>query len=129
MDTTNLRVYHSSTKAVFIELNMDSIKKPNPRRRKVDVNSNANALDVLTAASEEDSAYKFRDKKGMFGTVITGINGIGQIPEANMFWILYVNGKEADEGVSSFVPNENDVITFKFEKVSNGQKLVLLKKQ
>ncbi len=129
MTTSQERTYFSSTKAVFVELNMNSIKKPNPRRRKVDVNSMANALEVLTAASEDDTAYKFKRKKGKFGSFITCINGIEQIPDENMFWMFYVNGKEEDEGVSSYIPKENDTITFKFEKVSNENKVLLMKKQ
>ncbi len=123
MDTTKLEMYHSSTKPVFIELNMDSIKKPNPRRRIVVVNSHASALDVIIAASGEDSAYKFKHRKGKFSEIfIKGINGIEEIPEENMFWILYVNGKQVDELVDSFVPDRNDVITMKFEKVCKEEK-------
>ncbi len=124
-----IRDNYSSTKAVITELNMDSIKKPNPRGRKVDVNPKANALEVLAAASEDDKAYKFKFKEGKFGSFITCINGIEQIPDENMFWMFYVNGKEEDEGVSSYIPKENDTITFKFEKVSNENKVLLMKKQ
>jgi hypothetical protein len=48
------------------------------------------------------------------GKLITAINGIKNNGEQN--WIYYVNGVEANVGVSNYKINLGDVISWKYEK-------------
>ena len=99
---------------------MDSINKANPDQQQATVSSLSTAFDVMNAvAAQAHPCYQFKYKtySGM-GAYITSICGVAPNHEAKMYWMYYVNGKKANVGVSSYVPNQNDVITWKYEKVS-----------
>jgi len=49
---------------------------------------------------------------------ITGINGIQQNTVTNLYWFLYINGKESQVGVDQTTLNDNDAIDWKYEKYS-----------
>ncbi|MEK7081157.1 MAG: DUF4430 domain-containing protein, partial [Patescibacteria group bacterium] len=50
---------------------------------------------------------------GKFIETINGIKGNG-----NQNWIYYVNGKEAQVGVSNYKINPGDVVSWKYEKLN-----------
>jgi hypothetical protein len=76
---------------------------------------------------EKTSVYDFMDKLqkegkinfiekyyvGM-GELIDSINGIKN--NGNQNWIYYVNGKQAEVGVSNYKINKGDIVSWKYEK-------------
>jgi len=91
------------------------------------------SLEVLgksyqTEVREEGTVYDFMkslndDKKNNFnfnykeypslGIFVDGINGVKNEP--NKYWIYYVNGKEAEVGVSNYILKDGDEILWKQE--------------
>ena len=52
----------------------------------------------------------------MYGAFITSINGVGNL--GGKYWMFYVNGEMASVGVSSYVLQDGDIVTMKFEEAS-----------
>ena len=50
------------------------------------------------------------------GPLIEEINGVKNDIKTNKFWFYYVNGQSANEGVTSYVLKNNDVIEWKYEE-------------
>ncbi len=90
----------------------------------LEVNDEAYEGEIKTATSvydfmkslEIEGKINFSERNyiGM-GKIITAINGVKSNGEYT--WIYYVNGKEADIGVSNYKINSGDVVSWKYEKV------------
>lgn len=52
------------------------------------------------------------------GFFVEEINDIKNDPKENRFWLYYVNGKEANVGISGYILKPGDVIEWKFDKVN-----------
>ena len=50
------------------------------------------------------------------GTFVTSINGTAENYKEKMHWILYINGKKSNKGISTLILNPNDTITWNYEK-------------
>ena len=59
--------------------------------------------------------FKANDYPGL-GSLVEEINGVKNDVKANKYWFYYINGKSANEGVTSYVLKNNDVITWKYEE-------------
>jgi hypothetical protein len=63
----------------------------------------------------KEGKINFKDKNYMvLGSFVEEINGIRGNGEKN--WIYYVNGKEAEIGISKYEIGPGDVVTWKYEK-------------
>ncbi len=50
------------------------------------------------------------------GTFVKEINGIAENYTDKMHWILYINGKKSNKGISSLTLNPGDIIKWNYEK-------------
>jgi hypothetical protein len=50
------------------------------------------------------------------GTFVEEINGIKNSTKEKMYWILYINNKKSNRGISSLILNTNDIIKWNYEK-------------
>jgi len=52
---------------------------------------------------------------GSLGAFISAIGGIKNDYKEHMFWIYYVNGQKAHIGISNYILNNDDIITWQYE--------------
>jgi len=64
---------------------------------------------------QKEGKISFTEKNYLgMGEFIDSINGIKN--NNNLSWIYYVNGKEAQVGVSNYKINPGDIVSWKYEK-------------
>jgi len=74
-------------------------------------------LALLEAAEmKTDFRYEARDYGRTLGQLVTEINGLSENKRTGHYWIYYVNGRWATEGVSHYTLNARDIIEWKYEK-------------
>jgi len=78
---------------------------------KVSFIPNSKLSTILTSLAKEDKNFSFETEKSDFGEYIISINGI-KADSNKEFWNLKTNGNNSTLGISDFVPQENDLITF-----------------
>lgn len=85
-------------------------------RYEVSVASGSNVYDVMVQA-QEDSILHFKGSEfSRLGILIEEINGIRQNSRTGEYWIYYINGRMAKIGVSGYKLQENDVISWRYQK-------------
>lgn len=72
------------------------------------------ALQLMEAAKLQGFSFSGREFTGM-GFFVEEINGKKQNPRQNMYWIYSINGKKAEVGVSNYIIQPNDVISWDYE--------------
>ena len=77
---------------------------------KLQVKSGTNAFEAM----QEAFSVEYKDY-GKMGVMVETINGIS--PEQGKFWKLFVNGQEAQTGISSLAIKENTLIEWKTEEM------------
>ena len=78
------------------------------------IKKNTSVYDFMNQLKNEGKiSFTEKDYIGM-GRFIDSINGIKN--NNNMSWIYYVNGKEAQVGVSNYKINPGDIVSWKYEK-------------
>lgn len=82
-------------------------------RSQLEVDIGKTAFEVM--ADNYDIGYA--EFEGM-GAYITSINGVSEDLENKMFWMFYVDGKEAEVGASSFRITQPTSIEFRYETAS-----------
>ena len=75
----------------------------------------SSVYDALEAAEEQGLSFKGREFPGM-GFFVEEINGKAESSRQGMYWIYLVNNKKAEVGVSSYIIQPNDVISWSYEK-------------
>lgn len=60
--------------------------------------------------------YESIEYGGDLGTFVKSINGIAENTREKMYWILYINGKKSNKGISTLILNPNDIIMWNYEK-------------
>ncbi len=86
------------------------------QRYEISVPEGSSVYDVLqTARTQLGITYRGKNFLGL-GFFVDEINGQSSNPKEGKYWIYYVNGKEAQVGVSNYIVQPNDVITWKYEK-------------
>ena len=78
---------------------------------KVSFIPNSKLSTILTSLAKEDKNFSFETEESDFGEYIISINGI-KADSNKEFWNLKTNGNNSTLGISDFVPQENDLITF-----------------
>jgi len=82
----------------------------------MEVTSSSTVYDLMVNLKNKgDVNFTANNYTGM-GELIEEINGIKGDTKTNTYWIYYINGKSATEGISSYIVKPNDVITWKYEK-------------
>lgn len=82
---------------------------------KISLPSGSSVYDLMNLALKS-TQFRFEGKKfpGM-GFFVDEINGIKQDARRGKYWIYYINDKEAQVGVSTYIIKPNDVISWKYE--------------
>ena len=60
--------------------------------------------------------YESIEYGGDLGTFVKSVNGISENPKKRMYWILYINGKKSNKGISTLKLNPDDLIMWNYEK-------------
>jgi hypothetical protein len=70
----------------------------------------------LMVRAQETSDFQFRGQEfpGL-GFFIQAINGLEQSPRLAKYWIYYINGKNAEIGISAYTVNNHDIISWRYE--------------
>ena len=108
-DRTSELVLVTETELVTVSLVVEE------ERHEVEVRAGSSVYDVLEAAKEQWLSFKGREFSGM-GFFVEEINGKAESNRQRMYWIYSVNNKKAEVGVSSYIIQPNDVITWTYEK-------------
>jgi hypothetical protein len=64
----------------------------------------------------ESFRYEGIEYGGDLGTFVKSINGITENYKEKMHWILYINGKKSNKGISTLKLNPHDTIQWNYEK-------------
>src|SRR3989344_4379275 len=75
----------------------------------------SSAYHVLETAREQGLSFKGRNFPGM-GFFVEELQGKAESNRQGMYWIYSINNKKAEVGVSSYIIQPNDVITWTYEK-------------
>ena len=85
-------------------------------RYEVNISQGSSVLHVMSVAQEQGFSFRGRDFSGI-GFFVEEIQGKRQNPGDRTYWIYYVNGEKAQVGVSSYIVEDKDVITFTYEEM------------
>lgn len=80
---------------------------------------NMTAEDGMKKAHElypESFWYQGIEYGGDMGTFVKSINSKSENYQEKMHWILYLNGKKSNKGISTLKLNQNDIIKWSYEK-------------
>lgn len=80
---------------------------------------NLTAEDAMKEAHElypESFWYEGIEYGGDLGTFVQSINGISENYQEKMHWILYINQKKSNKGISTLKLNQNDIMKWNYEK-------------
>lgn len=53
-----------------------------------------------------------------FGFFVESINGVQSDTETNTYWLYFINGESAQEGISAYVLEEGDIIEWRYEQAN-----------
>lgn len=85
-------------------------------RYEVQVSPGSSVYDLMKYAEAQNGLeFKGRSFSGM-GFFIEEIQGKAQNNRAGMYWIYSINGKKAEVGVSNYIIQPNDVISWSYEQ-------------
>lgn len=62
---------------------------------------------------------------GSMGFFIEELNGIKNNAQNGTYWIFYINGSYSNVGISKYILQSNDVITWKYENSDNSAQYIL----
>ncbi len=69
---------------------------------------------MIILQSEQNLSFEAKDY-GEMGFLIEEINGISNGAEEDSYWIYYVNDKQANVGISQYILEPDDAITWKYK--------------
>ena len=84
----------------------------------VTVLQGATAFNVLELAKLKNRCYTATYKKYSFGRSVQGICDVFSDWKKKQYWMINLNGKSAKYGVDGLKPNDGDIITFVYKKLS-----------
>jgi len=86
------------------------------KKYEIAIKENSSVYDLMLALKQSGQLdFKGKDSAGL-GFFVEEINGIKNNPQANTYWIYYINSKAALVGISNYILKPNDIITWKYEK-------------
>jgi len=99
---------NTPTQTTTTTLQINGVSYTDEITSKMSVNDFMNKL-------QSEGKINFTEKYYLgMGNLVTGINGINN--NGTQSWIYYVNGVEAQVGVSTYKINPGDVVSWKYEK-------------
>lgn len=84
-------------------------------RYEAQVTPGSSVYDVMKHAEAQGLEFKGRSFSGM-GFFVEEIQGKAQSNRAGMYWLYSINGKKAEVGVSNYIIQPNDVISWSYEQ-------------
>lgn len=91
----------------------------NGKNLQIPYQNNISAESVMKKAHArypESFRYESIEYGGDLGTFVQSINGIAENNREKMYWILYINGKKSNKGISTLILNPDDIIMWNYEK-------------
>lgn len=83
------------------------------REFNITITEGASVYDLLISISQKENVdFGFKNFSGL-GFFVDSINGVKS--ENGKYWIYYINGKKAEEGISNYKLKEGDSILWKLE--------------
>lgn len=99
-----------------LDLNLEDINKISvslivgENNYQTKVNEGSNVYFVMEQIKKENKDFDFKYKEyPSLGIFIEEINGVA---DSSLYWIYYVNGKEASVGVSNYIIKNGDIISW-----------------
>lgn len=91
-----------------------TVRVDQPQTQQARVESGTAVFTLMeTMRATDRLSFHARDFGGSLGKFIDEINGVKNT--SDHFWIYYINNKKASVGVSNYVLQPDDVITWKYE--------------
>ena len=85
------------------------------KKYETSVPENSSVYDLMEKLQKE-SDFRFSGKNyPELGFFVEEINGKKNNPQNSQYWIYYINGQEANLGVSAMKVKQGDIITWKYE--------------
>lgn len=81
----------------------------------VNITKGSSVYDVMVAATDKGFAFTSKSFPGI-GRYVKSVLGIPEDKRAGFYWVYYINGKYASQGISDTTIASGDVIMWKFEK-------------
>ncbi len=79
------------------------------------ITATSTVYDMMSKLQSQDKfTFKTKEFAGL-GQFVEEINGVKNDPQANKYWIYYINGKSAQVGISNYILKLNDLIEWKYE--------------
>ena len=86
------------------------------RRYESDISQNTSVYDFMVELQDtQDFQFSGRDFFGI-GFFVEEINHVVENAQERVYWIFYINDQKAKVGISSYIIQPNDIITWKYEK-------------
>lgn len=83
----------------------------------IEIPKGATVLDLMSAAKAKGyMTFESKNFGGDLGYFIESINGVASGETKNYYWIYYINGAKANVGISNYTIQQNDIITWNYEK-------------
>jgi len=82
----------------------------------VQIDEGSSVYDAMQSLMKQGLvSFTAKEYSGM-GYLIEEFNGTKNDNASGTYWVYYINGKSADEGISSYIIKPNDTISWKYEK-------------
>jgi hypothetical protein len=81
----------------------------------VSISAGSSVYEVMVAAADEGFVFTSKSFPGI-GRYVKSVLGIPEDKRAGFYWVYYMNGKYASQGVSDTTVVQGDVIMWKYEK-------------
>jgi len=108
-ETKKVEIKEETNKKIILEIE--------EKKYETEIEKEISVYEFMTKLQEEGKInFKEKTYLGM-GKLIEEINGLKN--DGNKYWIYYVNGKEAQVGVSNYKIKAGDVVSWKYEGNSN----------
>lgn len=68
-------------------------------------------------AAQGDFSFSGTNYGGQLGFFVDQVNSVRNAD--NFYWIYYINGEKAKMGISNYIPNDGDIITWNYEEAES----------
>lgn len=83
----------------------------------IEIPKDSTVLDLMNVAKAKGyMTFESKNFGGDLGYFIESINGVESGETKNYYWIYYINGAKANAGISNYTIQQNDIITWNYEK-------------
>jgi len=82
----------------------------------IKIAEHSTVYDLMKKMADESKITFSGNEYASMGYFVDTINGIKNDVKADKYWIYYLNGQSAKIGISNYIIQDNDLITWKYEK-------------